>query len=100
MNDSSSPGGQAGAPRQMVGRARELDVLRSAFTRLLDGRRQVVLISGEPGIGKTRCAEAVADLAEDQGARTVGSLSRRGRRTAVLAVGADPARLCRCLVAR
>ena len=52
----------------MVGRARELDVLRSAFTRLLDGRRQVVLISGEPGIGKTRCAEAVADLAEDQGA--------------------------------
>jgi hypothetical protein len=28
----------------------------------------LVLISGEPGIGKTRCAEAVAELAEDQGA--------------------------------
>ena len=28
----------------------------------------LVLISGEPGIGKTRCAEALADLAEDQGA--------------------------------
>jgi DNA-binding CsgD family transcriptional regulator/tetratricopeptide (TPR) repeat protein len=55
-------------PRQMVGRARELDIFRAAFTRLLDGRRQVVLISGEPGIGKTRCAEAIADLAEDQGA--------------------------------
>ena len=68
MNDLSSPGGQASAPRQIVGRARELDVLRAAFTRLLDGRRQVVLISGEPGIGKTRCAEALADLAEDQGA--------------------------------
>jgi DNA-binding CsgD family transcriptional regulator/tetratricopeptide (TPR) repeat protein len=27
-----------------------------------------VLISGEPGIGKTRCAEALAELAEDQGA--------------------------------
>jgi len=26
------------------------------------------LISGEPGIGKTRCAEALADVAEDQGA--------------------------------
>lgn len=52
----------------MVGRGRELDVFRAAFTRLLEGRRQVVLISGEPGIGKTRCAEAIADLAEDQGA--------------------------------
>ena len=52
----------------MVGRARELDIFRAAFNRLLDGRRQVVLISGEPGIGKTRCAEAIADLAEDQGA--------------------------------
>ena len=27
-----------------------------------------MLISGEPGIGKTRCAEALADVAEDQGA--------------------------------
>jgi len=52
----------------MVGRVRELDVFRATFTRLLDGRRQVLLISGEPGIGKTRCAEALADLAEDRGA--------------------------------
>ena len=35
---------------------------------MLAGRRQLVLISGEPGIGKTRCAEALADVAEDQGA--------------------------------
>jgi predicted ATPase/DNA-binding CsgD family transcriptional regulator len=35
---------------------------------MLAGRRELVLISGEPGIGKTRCAEALADLAEDQGA--------------------------------
>jgi predicted ATPase len=35
---------------------------------MLAGRRQLVLISGEPGIGKTRCAEALADIAEDQGA--------------------------------
>ena len=35
---------------------------------MLSGRRQLVLISGEPGIGKTRCAEALAELAEDQGA--------------------------------
>lgn len=54
--------------RPIVGRERELDVFRAAFDRMLTGRRQLVLISGEPGIGKTRCAEAVADMAEDQGA--------------------------------
>jgi DNA-binding CsgD family transcriptional regulator len=35
---------------------------------MLTGPRQLLLISGEPGIGKTRCAEALADVAEDQGA--------------------------------
>ena len=55
------------AHRPIVGRARELDVCRAAFERMLTGRRQLVLISGEPGIGKTRCAEALADIAEDQG---------------------------------
>jgi DNA-binding CsgD family transcriptional regulator/tetratricopeptide (TPR) repeat protein len=54
--------------RSIVGRARELDVFRASFERMLAGRRQLVLISGEPGIGKTRCAEALADVAEDQGA--------------------------------
>src|SRR5579871_512089 len=56
------------AQRVIAGRARELDVFRGAFDRMLTGHRQVVLISGEPGIGKTRCAEALAEMAEDQGA--------------------------------
>jgi len=56
------------ARRPIVGRARELDVFRAAFDRMLAGRRQLILISGEAGIGKTRCAEALADVAEDQGA--------------------------------
>ena len=54
--------------RPIVGRARELDVFRAAFERMLAGRSQLVLISGEPGIGKTRCAEALAEMAEDKGA--------------------------------
>lgn len=54
--------------RPIVGRARELDVFRAAIGRMLAGRRQLVLISGEPGIGKTCCAEALADMAQDQGA--------------------------------
>src|SRR6267142_762047 len=66
MNDLAIEG--ANQHRPIVGRARELDVFRAAFERMLAGRRQLVLISGEPGIGKTRCAEALADVAEDQGA--------------------------------
>src|ERR1700757_233213 len=67
MNDISSANG-GNSQRFIAGRARELEVFREAFSRMLSGRRQLVLISGEPGIGKTCCAEAVAELAEDQGA--------------------------------
>src|ERR1700756_5552172 len=67
MNDTSSANG-GNSQRFIAGRARELEVFREAFSRMLSGRRQLVLISGEPGIGKTCCAEAVAELAEDQGA--------------------------------
>ena len=66
MSDLATEGGNQHRP--ILGRARELDVFRAAFDRMLAGRRQLVLISGEPGIGKTRCAEALADVAEDQGA--------------------------------
>jgi predicted ATPase len=66
MNDLTTAGGNRHRP--IVGRTRELEVFRAAFDRMLAGRRQLVLISGEPGIGKTRCAEALADVAEDQGA--------------------------------
>jgi DNA-binding CsgD family transcriptional regulator/tetratricopeptide (TPR) repeat protein len=66
MSDLAPEGGNRRRP--IVGRARELEVFRAAFDRMLAGRRQLVLISGEPGIGKTRCAEALADVAEDQGA--------------------------------
>jgi DNA-binding CsgD family transcriptional regulator/tetratricopeptide (TPR) repeat protein len=68
MNDSLIPGDGRGAHRFIVGRARELDAFRAAFSRMLSGQCQLVLVSGEPGIGKTRCAEALADVAEDQGA--------------------------------
>jgi len=66
MSDPGTAGGNQHRP--IVGRARELDIFRAAFDRMLAGRSQLVLISGEPGIGKTRCAEALADVAEDQGA--------------------------------
>jgi len=55
----------------LIGRERELDRLRTMLKAAVDGQRQVLLLSGEPGIGKTRCAEVFARVAEDQGAVTL-----------------------------
>ncbi len=66
MNDVATADGNQHRP--IVGRTRELEAFRAAFDRMLAGRRQLTLISGEAGIGKTRGAEALAELAEDRGA--------------------------------
>src|SRR5689334_2408773 len=66
MRDPAYVDGTARGP--IVGRACELDIFRQAFNRMLTNTRQLLLVAGEPGIGKTRCAEALADVAEDQGA--------------------------------
>jgi len=47
----------------MVGREFELDVMREQYERALNGQGGLVVISGEPGIGKSRIvAEALRDL--------------------------------------
>jgi DNA-binding SARP family transcriptional activator len=52
-----------------VGRRRELEVLRRSFSDATAGRCQVVLLTGEPGIGKTSVAAELARRAhEDCGA--------------------------------
>ena len=66
MRDPAYDGGKD--RRAIVGRTRELEAFRHAFSRMLTGVHQLLLIGGEPGIGKTRCAQALADMAEDQGA--------------------------------
>src|SRR6185503_418335 len=60
---ATSRGG--GAP--LVDRRRELGELRGALEEARAGRGRLCLIAGEPGIGKTRLAEAVGSLAWDQG---------------------------------
>ena len=52
----------------LVGRERELDVLRDALDAALAGRGSLVLIGGEAGIGKTALAEALCQEATGRGA--------------------------------
>jgi DNA-binding CsgD family transcriptional regulator/tetratricopeptide (TPR) repeat protein len=54
-----------------VGRAEELDLFKRTLDQVLGGRRQILMLRGEPGIGKSRCAEAFAHAAEEQGALVV-----------------------------
>src|SRR5882672_6756064 len=49
------------APARLVGRAAELVELGRAFDDARSGRRQVVFVTGEPGIGKTALADAFFD---------------------------------------
>jgi class 3 adenylate cyclase len=45
----------------LIGRDRELDVLLDLWQRAKDGSGQVALVSGEPGIGKSRIALALGE---------------------------------------
>lgn len=50
-----------------VGRDPELDTLISLWRGAVDGRRAMVLVSGEPGIGKTRISSELARRVHAQG---------------------------------
>ncbi len=52
---------------EFVGRARELELLDVRLRAALDGECQVVLLAGEPGVGKTRLAEEVVERAQGLG---------------------------------
>jgi class 3 adenylate cyclase/tetratricopeptide (TPR) repeat protein len=51
----------------LVGRGEELDLLLRRWSQARDGEGQVVLLSGEPGIGKSRILSALRERLDAQG---------------------------------
>lgn len=49
----------------LVGREREVALLLDRWTQVLDGQGQVVLLSGEAGIGKSRLVRALTEIAAE-----------------------------------
>jgi tetratricopeptide (TPR) repeat protein len=81
MADNPSPRsvssrGQAG--ERLVGRERETAELLRAVDLAFAGRGSVVLVAGEPGIGKTSVARALCDEAEARGAVTAWGVAWSG----------------------
>lgn len=66
----------------LVGRTKELAELRSAIEGARTGIGSLVLIAGDPGIGKTRLAEAAVGYAVDAGADVLRATCWEGPTTA------------------
>jgi class 3 adenylate cyclase len=60
-----------GAMTPLVGREGELDLLLRRWSQAKDGEGQVVLLSGEPGIGKSRILNALRERLEAQGVQAL-----------------------------
>ena len=59
---------RAAAGGTFAGRRDELALLEREWARAVAGERRVVLVSGEPGVGKTRLAAELAQRLHDEGA--------------------------------
>ena len=66
--DQPHPGTAGGA---FVGREREMGQLRAALNDAFVGRGRLVMLAGEPGIGKTRVAQELASCARTLGAQVL-----------------------------
>jgi DNA-binding SARP family transcriptional activator len=68
-----SPGAPGPLHLPWVGREKEQALLESGLTSAQAGQGQLLLIHGEPGIGKSRLLEEFARIATEQGARVLKS---------------------------
>src|SRR5687768_6779563 len=62
-------------PAHLFGREAELAVLRGATAQLLAGIGGVVLVEGEPGIGKSSLVAAAAVAAEESGCAVLSGMA-------------------------
>ena len=69
-----SPGLTAAAASQilLIGREEEWQLLQTAWQRAVSGRRQLALVAGEPGIGKTRLVMEFARAVAPEGQVLLG----------------------------
>jgi predicted ATPase len=72
-----APGSLRGV-RALLGRESQLAVATARLADLDASRGATLLLTGEPGIGKTRLAEEVAALARERGYRSVWSTAWQG----------------------
>ena len=61
-----------------VGRQREMGGLVAALEDATSGRGRLVMMVGEPGIGKTRTAQELATIADQQGAKVIWGRCHEG----------------------
>jgi predicted ATPase len=54
-----------------IGRQDEMAVLTAVLDEVLSGIGQMAMLAGEPGIGKTRLAQELANHADSKGARVL-----------------------------
>ena len=66
------------AGRVFVGRERELETIRAAVGEAASGRFGVVVIAGEPGVGKTRLADMALQSAAELGVTVARGIASDG----------------------
>jgi predicted ATPase len=57
--------------RVFIGREAELKQLQAAFEGAISGQGALLMVMGEPGIGKTALCEKLAAYVSQQGGRTL-----------------------------
>ncbi|HEV7658181.1 MAG TPA: AAA family ATPase [Mycobacteriales bacterium] len=68
------PTGRSGAAAaQLVGRSAELGLLRDRWRAATAGHAELVLVRGDPGVGKTRLVAELTELARSEGAVVAGT---------------------------
>ncbi|MGN6794985.1 MAG: AAA family ATPase [Streptosporangiaceae bacterium] len=81
--------GRPASSAQLIGRSREVGLLRASWQAAAAGRPGLVVVRGGAGVGKTRLVAEVAELARGQGAVVAGTQCFAARGRLALAPVAD-----------